>query len=135
MNYVIYTDGGARGNPGPAATGVVITCGGQVTTLSHYLGTATNNFAEYSAVLQALRYLLNEEQERGEISFFLDSELVVKQLTGVYKIKDSNLQRLASEIMKALKEWGRQVSFTHVPREQNRQADSLVNKTLDTVLR
>jgi ribonuclease HI len=130
MTYIIHTDGGARGNPGPAATGIVIEFPGKKIEKGYFLGTATNNVAEYSAVKQALEFLL-KEMERGEVAFFLDSELVVKQLTGVYKIKDHTLQKLAGDIQSKMKEWGRVITFTHVPRNQNKEADAMVNKVLD----
>jgi ribonuclease HI len=113
MTYFIHTDGGARGNPGNAAIGIIIKKDALlVTEFGMYIGQTTNNVAEYTAVKEALTYLLKTNQERGVIQFFLDSELVVKQLTGVYKIKDIHLQKLAFFIFDLIKEWGNAISFT-----------------------
>lgn len=132
MQYTIFTDGGARGNPGNAAVGIVIQKNKEVIyEIGKYIGFSTNNIAEYTAVKEAFNYLISTNQERGEIQFFLDSELVVKQLTGVYKIKDTNLQRLALGIQQNIKVWGSAVSFSHIRRENNKRADLLVNDALN----
>ena len=133
--YIIHTDGGARGNPGPAATGIVIDKDGQrIAMFGKYLGDTTNNVAEYTAVIQALQFLLKEKQkDKGEITFYLDSELVVKQLTLIYKIKNTTLQTLASDIFLLIKEWNSSVFFKHVKRNLNKEADALVNRTLDSL--
>ncbi len=131
----IHTDGGARGNPGPAAIGVVIESQTQgKRTLGKYLGATTNNVAEYTAVLEALSFLLLEwgTGEREDVHFYLDSQLVERQLSGIYKIKEPTLQNLALQIKQKIKEWGTTISFTHVPREQNREADKIVNSVLDS---
>lgn len=132
--YTIYTDGGSRGNPGPAAIGITIDKEGQrIHSFGKYLGTATNNVAEHTAVYEALKYLCSStNNERGVVHFFLDSELVVRQLTGVYKIKDASLKSLAQKTFQKIEEWGNDVIFTHVKREFNKEADLLVNKELDT---
>lgn len=132
MTYIIHTDGGSRGNPGQAAIGVVIQK--QSSLIAHYgkrLGVTTNNVAEYFAVKDALLFMISNNMERDDIDFFLDSELVVKQLNGVYKIKDKTLQTYSSDIKILITKWGREVRFTHVKREQNKQADRLVNEALD----
>lgn len=127
----IYTDGGARGNPGPAAIGVVVYHGEQlITTLSEYIGITTNNEAEYKAVIAACKWLEQSEIKPTKIEFFLDSELVVRQLTGVYKISKPHLQALAVQVNQALAAIPA-VTFTHVPRVQNKEADALVNQALD----
>lgn len=131
---IIHTDGGARGNPGPAAIGIVIEHSTQQKhSFGKYLGTATNNVAEYTAVLEALLFLIEtyKEGEREEVNFFLDSQLVERQLSGIYKIKEPSLQILATTIKTKIGEWGKTVRFTHVPREQNKDADKIVNEVLD----
>lgn len=131
---IIHTDGGARGNPGPAAIGIVINNPKKpLVSLGKFLGNTTNNVAEYTAVLEALLFLLKEYSagEREEVSFLLDSQLVERQLNGVYKIKDSTLFSLAKVIKEKIGEWGKKITFTHIPREQNREADKIVNQTLD----
>ncbi|MBP6930077.1 ribonuclease HI family protein [Patescibacteria group bacterium] len=127
----IYTDGGARGNPGPAAVGAVAYTGEgkEIWRLSRYIGNATNNIAEYNALLFALKKLA--QQKDGEvIEAFLDSELVVKQLKGEYRVKDEKLKILFHDIKEQLSSFT-SVQFNHVKREQNKVADSLVNKALD----
>jgi ribonuclease HI len=129
---IMYTDGGARGNPGPAAIGVAIFDVGNthnpIKTLSLYLGETTNNQAEYKALIAGLE----EAQKLGaqELVCYLDSELVVKQLTGIYKIKEAGLKDLAMDALR-LKNTFMQVEFKHVPREKNKLADALVNEALD----
>ncbi len=127
---VIYTDGGARGNPGPAAIGVVIqdSQGKTIKEVGRYLGEATNNQAEYQAVIVALEEA--KKLQADQIDFYLDSELVVKQLNRHYKIKDKILGSLFIKVWN-LKSQFRQVNFFHIPREQNKKADAIVNKVLD----
>ena len=129
---IIYSDGGARGNPGPAAIGVAIYSLGNthdpIKTISKYLGETTNNQAEYKALLAGLE----EARALGaqELTCYLDSELVVKQLTGLYKIKEAGLKDLAMDALR-LKNSFTRVEFKHVPREKNKLADQLVNEALD----
>jgi len=126
----IYTDGGARGNPGPAACGAVIKDDGNqiIAELSKYLGETTNNVAEYNGVILALEKV----QSLGvvEIDFYLDSELVVKQLKQEYKVKDKNLQGLFVKIWNLSPKF-KKIVYHHIPREKNRAADRLVNQELD----
>ena len=133
MELIIFTDGGARGNPGPAAAGVVVFCGKEIICQAGvYLGRKTNNEAEYLAVKLALD--LVEKYWRANltaVNFYLDSQLVVSQLEGRYKIKAGNLQRLAIDIKKQLRGLECPVRFFHHPREKNKLADSLVNLSLD----
>lgn len=132
----INTDGGSRGNPGPAACGVVIRQNGEIVEkLSKYLGIVTNNQAEYEGVILALEYLTDNKekyQEVNRIKFVLDSELVVRQLSGIYKIKHPNIQDLANRVRTLVKESGKMVTYNHVLREQNKDADFLVNQKLDS---
>jgi ribonuclease HI len=134
MKYTVNTDGGSRGNPGPAAIGVVLKDQNQnITELSKFLGNTTNNVAEYTAVLYALEYLQNLEKNgtcETEVAFILDSELVVKQLTGLYKIKEPSLLIIANQIKKTSLAF-KHVSYQHVKREFNKHADKLVNRELD----
>lgn len=127
---VIYTDGGARGNPGPAAIGVLI---GR-RKYKERIGRTTNNVAEYEAVVFALNKLKNLLGKKGikevEVEIKLDSELVSKQLNGKYKIKDVDLIPLFIEIWNTKQEF-KKVGFTHIPREENKEADKLVNEALD----
>jgi ribonuclease HI len=135
----IYTDGGARGNPGPAASAIVI-CDDQDKVIyknSKYLGIATNNFAEYSAVILALERITGDPAlgiAKGvRIAFHLDSELIVSQLNGLYKIKSPNLIPLAVKIRNLLKTLNSKfkITFNHIPRSRNKLADKLVNECLD----
>lgn len=129
---IIYTDGGARGNPGPAAIGVAIfslsNTHEPVKTLAKYLGETTNNQAEYRALLAGLELAL--QLGATEVQCFLDSELVVRQITGVYKIKEAGLKDLAMDVIRLKNRFAR-VEFNHVPREKNKLADQLVNEALD----
>lgn len=129
----IHTDGGARGNPGPAAIGVAFTCGSFTAEHSRYIGETTNNVAEYTAVLDALVNLPELPEPVTELHFFLDSELVVRQILGQYRVKEVTLQSLHAEVLKQLRATGLPYRFTHVRREQNKQADALVNQALDAI--
>ena len=128
----IYTDGGSRGNPGPAAIGV------WVETLnkkySETIGQATNNDAEYQALIFALKKVKllvgKQKAKSAKLNCFLDSELIVKQLNHQYKINAENTQRYFIEVWNLMLDYG-EVNFTHVRREQNKIADSLVNQALD----
>lgn len=128
---VIYTDGGARGNPGPAAAGVVILDGTERVEIKQYLGAhQTNNWAEYEAVVIALGKALELMMRGRDVEFRLDSKLVVEQLMGNWKIKEEGLKKQATKVRSLLHDFGA-VTFTYVPREQNKDADRLVNEALD----
>ena len=136
-NIIIYTDGGSRGNPGPSAAGVVI-CNEKGETMkkySEYIGNATNNEAEYRAVIFALKKvkaLLGKKNiETAEIEIRSDSELLVRQLNGEYKILDSKIQPLFLEIWNLRIDFGK-IKFSLIPRERNKDADRLVNEELDS---
>ena len=126
----LYTDGGARGNPGPAGIGaVLLSAGGDVVDeLADSIGTATNNVAEYQALLAGLELALDRGVESLEV--FLDSELVVRQINGQYKVKDATLKALHSQAMYLLHQF-HEIDVQHVRREQNTAADALVNKAID----
>lgn len=127
---IINTDGGARGNPGPAGIGLVIKNESSelLYEFGGYIGETTNNVAEYSALIKALE----ESVHLGgtDLKIQMDSELIVKQMTGIYKIKEPTLQGLAAQVIKLLKEF-KSYSFVHVRREFNKEADALVNQALD----
>ena len=127
---VAHTDGGARGNPGPAGYGVAISDGkgNKVTGLSKYLGHQTNNFAEYQALIGALEYAV--ENHHKALKVVSDSELMVRHIKGIYKVKDATLRDLharAKELISQL-EW---FHIEHVLRGHNREADELANRAMD----
>lgn len=133
---IIYTDGGSRGNPGPAAFGVVF-CDAHGKTLKSYgkaLGVRTNNEAEYEGVVFALQKAKamfgGEKIKKFEFEIRSDSELIVSQLSGEYKIENEKLQPLFMKIWNLKIDFG-SVKFTHVPREKNKEADRMVNEALD----
>ncbi len=133
---ITFTDGGARGNPGPAAVGVFITKenGEEVKKVKQTIGENTNNFAEYFAVvlaLQTLKKLYGKNTKTMQFDFRLDSELVKKQLNGEYQIKDQGLIPLFIEIHNLRVANFPHLSLTHIPRALNKVADSLVNEALD----
>lgn len=133
---IIYTDGGSRGNPGPAAIGVVFFDGARhlMKEYGKSIGRKTNNEAEYEAVLFALakaRALYGKKRiETLSVEVRMDSELVARQLNGEYKIEEERLWPLFMQIWNARLDFGA-LTFSHVPREQNREADRMVNQALD----
>ncbi len=137
MKYIVHTDGGARGNPGPAAVGVVIETDSRklIAEFGKRIGESTNNVAEYTAVREGLTYLRNNPiiqlSNYPIIQLYLDSNLVVQQLNGKFKVKDAKLRELLMAVRMLEQEVGGEVSYTYVPREQNKRADFLVNKALD----
>ncbi len=126
----IHIDGASRGNPGEAAFGVHVAApdGTELAGLYGYLGRATNNFAEYQALIHALRYALEHGVSRVRV--FSDSELVVKQISGAYKVKHPDMISLHREATGLLRRFS-SASLSHVRREQNREADALANRALD----
>ncbi len=132
--YRLYTDGGARGNPGPAGIGArLLTSAGDVAEdLADYIGHATNNVAEYQALLAGLEMALDHGVERLDV--FLDSELVVRQVNGQYKVKDAGLKPLHAQACLLLSRF-HDVEVSHVRREQNAEADRLVNEAIDAATR
>lgn len=133
MNLVIHTDGGSRGNPGPAACAFVIESEiDLIKESSVFLGVSTNNVAEYRGVLESLNWLVhNKLPDLKQITYVLDSELVVKQIKGIYKVKDLNLQKIHKEILEKIQTLKVEIIFTNVPRNLNKRADFLVNQELD----
>lgn len=126
----VFCDGGARGNPGPAAFGFVIKKSGKIIKQGKgCIGVATNNFAEYTALIKALMWL--EKNLKGaEIQVFLDSLLVVSQLSGIYKVKNATIRELVFKVRELEPSFTR-VHYKHIGRHQNQEADALVNKALD----
>jgi ribonuclease HI len=132
VKVVVHVDGGSRGNPGPAAAGAVVSTpdGEVLTDAAEPIGVATNNVAEYRGLLLGLR--LARELGATEVEAVNDSELVAKQVNGVYKVKHPDMKPLHAEAKRALSEFERW-SIRSVPREQNADADALVNQALDAV--
>lgn len=135
MKLIIYTDGASRGNPGPASYGFSIQNekGEILYEEGKYLGQNTNNFAEYSAVLNALLHIKNNFKNISEVNFFMDSKLAVEQLSGRFKIKSPHLKPIIEKILILTMELGG-VKFNHVPRSKNMLADKLANQALDKLL-
>ncbi len=160
MKLIIFCDGGARGNPGPASIGIVIRIDNRENQddqenreereterqrekkISKFIGIATNNQAEYRAVIEALDWLIanrkslsadNTSEVILEVEFFLDSKLVVEQLNGRYKLKNEGLKPLFWQARDLILKLGGKVSFQYIPREKNTEADRLVNEALDKV--
>lgn len=135
--YILNTDGGARGNPGPAGAGAVLSdaAGNKLKETSKPLGVMPNNEAEYEALLLGLdlakKTIGKEKIKEAEIEARLDSELVVRQLSGQYQIKEERLQKLFMKIWNARVGTFKHLTFTHVPREKNRRADQLANEAMD----
>lgn len=135
-NVFVYTDGGARGNPGPAALGVYIEDdnGSPLFSLGKKIGETTNNIAEYSAILEALNWLVENKLTLGnecKINFYMDSLLAYSHIKKLYKIKNEKLREIILSIWEKEKTLGLTVSYNHVRREGNKKADTLVNLALD----
>jgi ribonuclease HI len=133
---VIYTDGGARGNPGPAGIGAVIQdeTGKELAEISEYIGEQTNNYAEYQALIRALeecKKLFGSKLKDVAVEVRMDSELVVRQLSGVYKVKEPALKEKFAEVARMRLQDVPNIIFTHVYREKNKRADELVNRAID----
>lgn len=133
----VFTDGGSRGNPGEAAIGVYITDSSskEVAGFGKKIGITTNNVAEYKAVLEALDWIISDKEKLKnitKINFFLDSLLICSQITGVFKAKDAKLRALLVLVMEKQAKITPPIFYKHIPREQNKKADSYVNLALDT---
>ena len=130
MIYQIFCDGASRSNPGDASIGVSISLDGEeIHTISRKIGIATNNEAEYQALIDALNYCI--ENSIKEIEVFLDSNLVVEQVNKNFKVKAGNLKALNSQVENMIKEF-EYIEFKHVYREENKRADQLANMALDS---
>ncbi|HWU24207.1 MAG TPA: reverse transcriptase-like protein [Candidatus Paceibacterota bacterium] len=137
MQFTLYADGGARGNPGPAGSGAVVfdQAGKRVIEVADYIGIATNNVAEYEAILRGLKKLQEEYPEgyfaAAELLIRMDSKLVIEQLKGAYKVKHPNLIPRYLEVKNIIARHFPHVSFEHVRREYNKDADALANEAMD----
>lgn len=132
MTIEVYTDGGARGNPGPAGAGAVVYKDGvEVGTVSAFLGVATNNVAEYEALRLAFEKVVSLFGNGQTLTAYLDSELIVKQMKGEYRVKNPALKVIHERIKGYLKTAALTVSFEHVRREKNKRADELANQAMD----
>lgn len=131
MKVFIHTDGGARGNPGPGAIGVVVkdSKGNVIKEIGKYIGRSTNNEAEYKAVIEGLSSCRGSEI--SEIEFYIDSLLVASQLSGKFKTKEPRMKALCDKA-KSLEREFKSVQYKHVPRSKNYQADKIVNEVLDS---
>jgi ribonuclease HI len=139
QKITIHTDGGARSNPGPAGIGVVIEDGeGKVIgEISKFIGNQTNNFAEYEALIEGLLWVQEKfpgKTDDIEMHVVMDSELVVKQCQGLYKVKEPTLKEQWGRVMAIKSEFYPHISFAHVRREFNKHADKLVNAAVDAAL-
>ena len=128
----VYCDGGARGNPGPAAAAIVVEKDGKVIHKeSKYLGRGTNNEAEYSGAILGLEWVSKNLTNEGRITFILDSQLVASQLSGKFKVKNENLRNRYYTAKTLEKIISAEINYESVSRDRNKIADFLVNKELD----
>lgn len=132
--FAVFCDGGSRGNPGPAAIGFVVkdSTGKTLVRKGQLIGRATNNVAEYRAVIEALKWIKNSsilKHRPSTINFFLDSKLIVNQLNGLFKTKKAHLRDLVIQVRQLEKEVGGGVNYRFVRREKNQEADTLVNQS------
>ena len=134
MSYLIYTDGGSRGNPGISGAGAIImnSEGTVIKEISEYLGHKTNNYAEYYSLLFALNGAIDLGINHSDIEIFMDSKLVVEQVNGNWKVKSENIKLIHNQIMELLKFFS-SFKLKHIPRELNTSADALANKAMDSV--
>jgi ribonuclease HI len=136
QHIVIYADGGSRGNPGPSGAGAVVFEGKEVIAeVSLFLGTATNNIAEYTAILEGLKAAKKKlgasVLKRAHVEVRMDSELVIRQLLGRYKVKHPNLKPLFAQVQAEVEKHFPNITYTHVPRDKNAYADRLANDAMD----
>lgn len=132
----VFTDGGARGNPGPSAIGVYIesTDGKIISGFGKTIGVATNNVAEYKAVIEALTWIIENKKDlakEAKINFFLDSKLVCSQIIGIFKVKNADLRNLLFDVRNMEAQISLPIYYKYIPREQNTKADAFVNQALD----
>lgn len=140
QNLIIYIDGASRGNPGDAGIGVILKDkkGAAIDEIGKYIGTTTNNVAEYTALINALDYAV--KHKAASVDIFSDSELVVRQINGIYKVKNENIAELFNKAQMLIKKirgsgQGSRVTLTHIPREKNKEADNLANKAVNLYLK
>ena len=133
----VFTDGGARGNPGPSAIGVYITDGNnkELAGFGKTIGNATNNVSEYKAVIEALDWIIENKKDlakNAKINFFLDSKLVCSQIIGIFKVKNANLKDLLLDVRDREAQINFPIFYKHIFREENSKADAFVNQALDS---
>ena len=135
MNINVYTDGGSRGNPGPSAYGLVVYDDQQqiIHKDSKYLGVKTNNEAEYAGLIAALEWIKNNQSKLNlsKINFYSDSQLMVRQISGIYRVKASNLLPIFQEAKTLIGQINLSINFQDVRRELNELADQLANEAMD----
>jgi len=135
----VFTDGGARGNPGPSAIGVYIANENnkKIVGFGKTIGIATNNVAEYKAVIEALGWIIENKKdfsESAKVHFFLDSKLVCSQIIGLFKVKNADLRDLLFAVRNREAQISLPIYYKNIPREQNTKADAFVNEVLDKAL-
>jgi ribonuclease HI len=134
QNITVHTDGGARGNPGPSGIGVAFydEAGAAMSELAEFIGNATNNVAEYTAIVRALEHLATfvPDTKAVHLTVKLDSELVQRQMNGVYKVKDATLKTYFDKAKTLTNDYA-SVTFIHIPRSSNKVADKLANEAMD----
>ncbi len=132
MQITIHTDGGSLNNPGRAASAFLVHSDGKLLhKYNEYIGIASNNVAEYTALIRALEYVKNNLSETvSKIHVFADSELMIRQVTGIYKVKNADIKPLHTKIKMLEMELGIPILYTHVLREKNSEADALVKAAL-----
>jgi len=134
----IFTDGGARGNPGPAALGVFIEDENhrELARIGKRIGETTNNVAEYSAIVEGFEWVLKNKEALNieSVHFYVDSQLACSQLVGLYKVKNSRIREFILEIRQKEAELKIPIFYSHIPREKNMKADLMVNQALDNRL-
>lgn len=132
---IIFTDGGSRGNPGPSGAGAVVKdlSGKNVASISAFLGTRTNNYAEYEALILALQGAVDSfgSPVPHPVRVKMDSELIVRQMKGEYKVKHPVLKEQHAKVQRLISDSFPYIAFTHVPREENGEADELANEAMD----
>ncbi|MEO8664524.1 MAG: ribonuclease HI family protein [Ignavibacteria bacterium] len=129
----VFTDGASRGNPGSASIGIVINDddGNEIITHKEFIGKVTNNNAEYSALIKGVKLLKTITNDFDEINFFSDSELMVKQINGQYKVRNPDMIKLSLEFWKEIRSLNKKFSLNHILRDKNKVADRLANEALD----
>lgn len=135
----VYTDGGSRGNPGQSAIGVYVTDSDnkEIAGFGKKIGIATNNVAEYKAVIEALNWIIENKNiitQDTKINFFLDSKLVCSQIIGIFKVKNPDLLSLLYEVRDREAQINSPIFYKHIGREQNKKADMYVNEALDSIM-
>ena len=137
MKIIGFTDGASRGNPGPGGIGIILKdeAGKVLLEAKKFLGNVTNNVAEYTALLECLNHVKGLAKKDGlactALVMHSDSELMVRQMNGEYKVKDAALKKLHSQARDFLRSSEFEFSITHVPREKNKEADALANESID----